>query len=230
LALVSRLVSAGWVDRQGESYRLNEAGRAWLRRRSGGAEPFRAQHQQRESRTMEVGGALRPVIVNAAESPLGWLRRRKGRDGVPLISEAQFQAGERLRQEFTFGQMTPSLTSRLDAVASSRRGRRGAPDGPAGLTEDALAARQRVERALASVGPELSGILLQVCCHLQGLEEAEKAHGWPRRSGKVILQIALTRLARHYGLLPAERCGMQTASSIRHWGTQDYRPDLKRWL
>ena len=51
-------------------------------------------------------------------------------------------------------------------------------------------------RALKEVGPETGGsILLDVCCEVKGLEEAEKANGWPQRAGKVV-QIALTRLAR----------------------------------
>jgi len=81
-----------------------------------------------------------------------------------------------------------------------------------------------VRRALAAVGPELSGILIDVCCHLKGLEEAERAAGWPQRSGKVVLQLALTRLARHYGIgAPAPSPGTG-AAHVRHWGSDDYRP------
>jgi hypothetical protein len=42
--------------------------------------------------------------------------------------------------------------------------------------------------------------LLRVCCFLEGIESAEKALGWPSRSGKLVLGLALDRLARHYGL------------------------------
>lgn len=38
-----------------------------------------------------------------------------------------------------------------------------------------------------------------------GLVEMEKKLGWPNRSGKLVLQIALQRLAQHYGYLPASR-------------------------
>jgi hypothetical protein len=45
--------------------------------------------------------------VDPAESPLAWLRRRKDRDGEAMISQVQFDAGERLRANFWFAQMTP---------------------------------------------------------------------------------------------------------------------------
>jgi hypothetical protein len=63
-----------------------------------------------------------------------------------------------------------------------------------------------------------------VCCHLKGLEDAERAQGWPLRSAKVVLQLALQRLARHYGLVSQDTAA--GSARIRHWGTDDYRPAL----
>ena len=68
------------------------------------------------------------------------------------------------------------------------------------------------------------GVLIDVCCHLKGLEEAERAAGWPQRSGKIVLQLALTRLARHYGL--ETHISTNTAGAVRHWGSSDYRPQI----
>ncbi len=83
-------------------------------------------------------------------------------------------------------------------------------------------------RALMTVGPELSGILVDICCELKGLEEAEKANGWPARAGKVVLQIALTRLAKYYGLVAADEA-VPRKTGLRHWGADDYRPTLDAW-
>ena len=62
--------------------------------------------------------------VNPAESPLAWLRRRKDRDGEAMISQAQFDAGERLRADFWFAQMTPRVTMNWSAMAPAQRRRR----------------------------------------------------------------------------------------------------------
>ena len=83
-------------------------------------------------------------------------------------------------------------------------------------------------RALMAVGPEISGILVDICCQLKGLEEAEKENGWPQRAGKVVLQIALTRLAKHYGMT-GDGKQSQRRPGLRHWGSDDYRPTLDAW-
>jgi hypothetical protein len=42
------------------------------------------------------------------------------------------------------------------------------------------------------------------------------------------LQIALTRLARHYGLIKDDK-QKPARRSLRHWGSEDYRPTLDGW-
>src|SRR5947199_4651284 len=68
------------------------------------------------------------------------------------------------------------------------------------MTDLVIASRQRVRLAIEACGPEFSGLLLDVCCFLRGLEEVERERSWPHRSAKVVLQLGLDRLARHYGL------------------------------
>lgn len=175
--------------------------------------------------------ASRPAAVasNRDESPLAWLRRRKDRDGTPMISQAQFDAGERLRSDFWFAQMTPRVTMSWSPTAAPQRRRRSGmrPAMGAEIEEGAAAARERVRRALAGVGPELAGVLIDVCCHLKGLEEAEREAGWPQRSGKVVLQLALTRLARHYGIGDALTKSEPRSAKVRHWGSDDYCPPFE---
>ena len=203
---------------------LSEAARSKLRRGEGtDADAFRQQHQIRRMAEREIGGARRPVLVNDGESPLGWLRSRKDRNGQPLIGDPQFEAGERLRADYWFAHMSPRVTANWSALAPAERSRRGAPSDPAALRDEVLAAKERVMRALMAVGPESSGVLVDVCCELKGLEEAEKANGWPQRAGKVVLQIALTRLARHYGLISDDT---HCSRRMRHWGATDYRPRI----
>lgn len=162
----------------------------------------------------------------AHEGSLAWLRGRKDKDGRPLITEAQLSAGERLASDFWHAQLTPRVTADWSAMAPSQRMRRTTPGAGVDMSDRAVAARQRVTRALEAVGPELAGILLDVCCLEVGLEAAGLAAGWPRRAAKVVLDLALTRLARHYGLLAPER---PLALRVRHWGDDTYRPTLDAW-
>ncbi|HEY8194277.1 MAG TPA: DUF6456 domain-containing protein [Hyphomicrobium sp.] len=164
-----------------------------------------------------------------AESPLAWLARRKDKDGNPMLSEIEFDAGEKLRADFWFAQMTPRVTANWSLLLSGGGGVRGAPDLGPDVRDSVIAARERVRRALSAVGPELAGVLIDVCCHLKGLEASEKASGWPQRSGKIILQIALRQLARHYGMgNVATAAASGTAPvRVRHWGASDYRPEIE---
>ena len=179
-------------------------------------DPFRAQHLSLARRLIATPDGHVDVTVDEAESPLAWLARRRGRDGRPLIQSVQFEAGERLRGDFTRAQMTPRVTSSWDAsMAHGRRGQGGAGT----FTDVMVAAREQLRRALDAVGPEFSGLLLDVCCFLKGLEDIERERRWPPRSGKVVLQLGLDRLARHYGLT-REATGPASAH-VRTWLAAD---------
>jgi hypothetical protein len=43
-------------------------------------------------------------------------------------------------------------------------------------------------------------VLWRVVCAGEGLEAAEKALGWPKRAGKLVLLMALDRVSDFYGL------------------------------
>jgi hypothetical protein len=205
--LLSAALSRGLIARQAASgtgshaYTLTTDGRAALRRMI--ADPdsaFQNQHRRLVTRTDPDVGA---VSVNDLESPLSALARLKGRDGAPFLDENLVAAGERLRADFTRGQLTPSLGQRWEPVRAGRMS--GRAGGPRDLSDSALAARQRVDAALAGIGPELAGVALDVCCFLKGLAQIERERQWPVRSAKLMLRTALQALARHYATPPKNR-------------------------
>jgi hypothetical protein len=178
-----------------------------------GIDPQRAQHLDLAFRQLDEQGGVAQVLVDDSESPLAWLASRKGRDGRTMISSEQFIAGEKLRADFTKAHMTPRVTSSWDAPTG-----RAAPGSGAGEMADlVLAARQRVRRAMEACGPEFSGLLLDVCCFLRGLEDIERERGWPQRSAKIVLQLGLEKLARHYGFAHEVR---GDGHGIRAWAAK----------
>lgn len=142
-----------------------------------------------------VQGGRRParsVTVNLAESPLGWLLARG------LIEERQFDAGEKLRSDWERANLAPSLTMRWDAAP--RSGNRRASEDHLEPTERQAAARQRFDAAMAALGRDLNDIAWRVICSGEAMPVAEKALGWPVRSGRLVLRMALDRLADFYRL------------------------------
>jgi hypothetical protein len=208
-----------WIacDRSGKiaCYTITAVGRAALKRllteervgrKEGFAEaqaPFQAQHRFFAERVVmaEDGSGERKLRFNLAESPLSVLGRKRDKDGAAYLTPELIEAGERLREDFELAQMAPRVTQNWDRflTAGSARGG-GAGRTPGEGQEDA---RVRVAKAMQALGPGLSDIVFRICCFLEGLETAEKRLGWSARSGKVVLKIALERLAQHYRIAPA---------------------------
>jgi len=213
--------TAGWIlpDEAEEGWRLSNAGRIQVRRwlsRGGdcaGATDCnvssdgvsgKAAGRSQGDHSGEAGQAQaqtvrrsRAASLAGDTNPLDWLRRRKAADGRAFLSDVECDAGERLQRDFMMGQMSARVTTRLDAFSGSTR--QGVwQDGELSLDERACDARQRFRAALKAVGPEFADVLIEVCCFEKGLEDVERLKGWPRRSGKVVVQMALRALARHY--------------------------------
>lgn len=210
-ALAEAMALKDWIAlfREGRiaRYRITGPGRMALKRfmaqeealRVGlgeGVDPYSEQHRDWVRRNASGStNSRRGIRYNAAESPLLALSRRRDKDGTPFLSPELVAAGERLREDFELAQMGPRVAQNWDRFLTG--GGRGdfSASGPGGHSGPA---RDRVRAALSDLGPGLSDVVLRTCCFLEGMEQVERSMGWSARSGKIVLRIALIRLAAHY--------------------------------
>lgn len=133
-------------------------------------------------------GARRSVTVNLAESPLAWLHARGH------LPARLFDAGERLRADYEHAGLSQMVTMRWEPVRLSGGADRLAPG------ERRIAAKARFDGAMAAAGHGLADVLWRVVCACESLPDAERALEWPARSGKLVLRLALERVADFYRL------------------------------
>ncbi|WP_082609559.1 DUF6456 domain-containing protein [Bosea sp. Root381] len=210
--LVEALVAEGLAAWSGEG----------AARRLVAAEPEGGAGRPRAEAVIDVEGRMQPVTLDERESPLLWLHRRPGKDGRPQISAEEFAAGERFRADLTRARMMPRMTMNWDAsLAPDDRGAGGRD--PASASDAQLAARQRVRLACDRLGPDLSGLAIDVCGFLKGLDLVECERGWPARSAKVVLRLALKALAAHYGIATPAPASRARASV---WHGENARPGI----
>lgn len=220
---VKWLLHQDWVVMQNDCYVMSDAGQKWFRRQNS-KDPFFEQNRSIRKKEIKTdNNDHRLLTVNEMESPLAWLRSRKDRNGNPLIDDMQFEAGERLRRDFTFAQMSGRVTADWSHIGTALKKRKHGDTGrdSSCISDSAIDAKNRYYAALDELGPELSGMVVDICCFLKGLEETEKILGLPKRSGKVVLQIGLSQLSRHYGL-----DNRITSQHIRKDPGEDCRPGL----
>lgn len=217
-ALVEAAISAGWIATDGMigSLRLTETGALHLKLGHPTAAPRGALTDDRQA-----GRAL--PTATATGGPIARMRHKRDARGAPLVTSLQVEAAERLARDFNRGQMQPRVTANWDRAALGFSLERR-PGAAGDISDGASAAQERVRRALADAGAEFSDLLVDACCLDIGLEAIEQRRAWPPRTARVVLGLALDRLARHYGMVgqgPARgRPG--------HWGAADYKPTQSR--
>ncbi|KQW32280.1 hypothetical protein ASE36_02670 [Rhizobium sp. Root274] len=217
--LLDRLVAEGLLTRDGDQLCATSETAAYLRRAlcDETGDPFADQHRTLEPQVLVTPEGRQPARRNLAESPLFPLLRLKEKDGRPFLNQEAMAAGERLAADFDHGNLQPRITASWQPRLSTKV-KGAAPAGP-DLADSRIAARNRVNRAIEAMGPELSGVALDICCFGKGLELVERERQWPARSAKLMLRTALLALARHYAPPPPK-------SRPRHWGDEGFRPEM----
>lgn len=217
-AVLGEACALGLLVRRGDVLQATPQVVAFLRRAVlSPEERFQDQHREIEEQSVLVDDRRQRVRVNLSESPLGAMARLKEKSGEPFLSAAALDAGLRLHADFTRAQLQPQLTMRYEPRLSGKT--KGMAGGTGDLCDSAVSARGRVRAAVEAVGPELSGVALDVCCFEKGLETVERERQWPVRSAKLMLRAALMALARHYAP-PASR------SRPSAWGSEGFRPSM----
>ncbi|ODS56845.1 MAG: hypothetical protein ABS40_08635 [Agrobacterium sp. SCN 61-19] len=217
--LLARLVADGLLRHTPGGLAATTETAAWLRRDLCDLpeEAHAAQHRTVEVGTLDMPQGRQAVRRNLQESPLFPLLRLKEKDGRPFLPDEAVAAGERLAADFDFAGLQPRITASWQPRLSIRN--KGAPPPAIDFADATLSARARVNRAVEAMGPELSGVALDVCCFGKGLETVEHERQWPARSAKLMLRTALLSLARHYAPPPVR-------PRTRHWGDEGFRPDI----
>ena len=159
------------------------------------------------------GGLMAPEEGAATPRRARWLVQ---------LDATLVEASQRLARDYERAELDARVTALWDAALLPSGTKRAG--GEKEISNAALSARARVHAALVAVGPELSGLLCEVCCLSAGVEQAERRLGLVARSGGALLKVALTRLARHYGLAGSDTPRRRV--SLRQWGMPDYRPRL----
>ena len=150
---------------------------------------------------IQKNAAYRTKRPIGADSPVRVLARAKGRQD-PYLGPDLVRAAERLHRDFALGQCAVSGLNTWDrvqaAIQSSGTSASGHP------SDRKLDARKRFGEAMTALGPELAQVAMAVCCHERGMERIEADMAMPARSGKYMLRVALSYLARHYDKLTGD--------------------------
>lgn len=185
-------------------YQITANGRAELARLlaldSNSASGFAAASTEFDGATGPTKPSKR-VRFTTQENPISVLARRKDKGGQPFLTSDLVAAAERLREDFELSQIGVAVTQNWDRfLTAGTRGGAINTSGPLNSQE----AQKRLSAALDCLGEGLSEVALRCCCYQEGMVTLEKRLGWPARSGKVVLRIALIKLREHYTAQPSD--------------------------
>jgi hypothetical protein len=206
---VRDLIQSGAIAGDATSCRANASSRNWLKRQMLEIDPFNGQHRNTVRRC--------DLSINLSESPIARLAVATAKGGEPFLESHHVEAAERIRRLVERAALQPRMTMNYTA-AHSVGGSSAAPE----IGDMAADARRELARISAALPHDCFAIALDVCGFLKGLQQVEIERGWPRRSAKLVLRIALECLAEYYGL-SHQAIGAQSRRPHR-WMDETARP------
>lgn len=130
----------------------------------------------------------------------------------PFLLAHHMAAAERLERLIQRAQVMQRVTMSYDPTAI---GARPNGNGVETASDNAAAARQKLNQLAASLPADCWGVLIDICGLGKGMQQVETERRWPRRSAKLVLRIGLEQLAGHFGLSPHATGAEQ--GRARHW-------------
>jgi DNA-directed RNA polymerase specialized sigma24 family protein len=201
-------------------YTITAAGRSELRRLLAEVESARAAlhgvredqavvdaRQVFEAQTRKKGRKSPRRRGAGTETPIYVLARRRRADGEPWLPPDLVAAAFRFHETYEIARLGGAITHDWERLKVGRINGSG-PALPAGRATRRLEAEESLAAAIRALGPDLTETVILSVCHEEGMEEIESRLGYPARSGKLVLRIALRRLARHYAEEGSEKFDM----------------------
>ncbi|MEJ1998730.1 MAG: DUF6456 domain-containing protein [Maritimibacter sp.] len=132
-----------------------------------------------------------------SEAPLYVLARRRRPNGEPWLTPDLIAAAFRFHESYEIARLSGEITRDWDSLMMGRVNVR-AVAGSGGRAVRRVEAAEALAGAIRALGPDLSETVILSVCHEVGMEEIEAKLGYPARSGKLVLRIALRKLSRYY--------------------------------
>lgn len=131
---------------------------------------------------------------------------------APFLAPHHREAARRLALLFERARMRQRVTMSYDPARVG-----GGSDRPkqGDLADSAIAARRMLDGLARRMPHDCWGMLNDICGFDKGLQQVELDRGWPRRSAKLVLRIALDQLAAIMGL--TETAEGRAGGAQRSW-------------
>jgi hypothetical protein len=145
-------------------------------------------------------------------APEAVLRLCAGDAATRFLAPHHLEAARRLALLFERARMRQRITMSYDPArigGGSNRSQQG------DLADSAIGARRMLDGLAMRMPQDCWAMLTDICGFDKGLQQVELDRGWPRRSAKLVLRIALDQLAATMGL--TEVAEGRGAGTQRSW-------------
>lgn len=238
LILIEFMQDNGWLKFKHNIYHHTKAGQNWLadfiyfvdldQENTLKQQIGKATNRNSQPRRMGLNDFASVASQHANQypstdhAPLLKLYNRQRNMAHKYLSETHLQAGQKLFDLFVKANLRPNVTMNWENLQSVKQSHHtGGKD--MGFSETTYIARRELYESLSHVGQEFSAILVEICLFGNGLEATEKAMNWPARSAKLLLTMALDRLAEYYQLTP----NIAVGNKYLAWLAADMNTDTK---